>query len=243
MPTRYKPERDHRPLGWGSAERGEADPEVERLVAGLRSNTERIGGAFRQCGRELAYDDLDPLLDRLQVIIIRFVAECRAHPMRTARQLLPTVKEIRQDPERFLIDVGKYSPEAVAIVYEMFLLLFPGKLDLAAFEAGEGSVPSAHDIWAAADVAVGLLEQEAERQNPGRPKMVLVDELAASLAGQFRGLGGHLRRTVSETESGPFLSFVEAVVEPARTLVGVSGYSLNPVTMVRWAHKNVRADD
>lgn len=235
MPTRYKPELDHEPLGWGSEEGGDADAEVERLVAGLRANTNRIVGAFRQCGVELEYDDVGPLLTRLQVLMVKFVAECRAHPMRTARRLRRTVTEIQRNPEAFLRDVGRYSPEASALVYEMFLRLFPGTCDLAAFEAGIGPAPGIANLVRAADAAISVLEHEAERQGKGRPKMALLDQLAMELARQFQGSGGHLRRTVHIEETGPFFSFVEAVVSPARQLVGVSGYSLTTRVIVQRA--------
>jgi hypothetical protein len=237
MPKRYKPELDHRSLGWGSGERGDADAEVDRLVVSLRSSARSIVDAFWQCGVELEDDDLAPLLDRLQFILVKFVADCRAHPMRTARQILPAVKEIKREPQAFLDKIGNLSPEAVALVYEMYLQLFPRKSDLEAFECGLGPAPEAGDIAIAADAALVVLEQEARAQGKGRPKMKLVEELAVALGKQFRGLGGSLGRTYhrSGVERGAFLDFVEAVVGPARALVLRSGYSLTPGTLVSHA--------
>lgn len=241
MPTRYEPELDHKPLGWGSEALGDKDTEVERLVSNLRANKARIVDAFQQCGVELQYDELPPLLLNLQLLLIKFVAKCRAHPLRTPRQLLPTVKEIRHDPQAFLDKMEDYSPEVVALVLEICLRLFPGKYDLETFELGRGTAPDIADIAHAADVAVSVLEEDAKCQKKGRPNMHLVDKLSVKLGKQFRGLGGHLRRTVHDQESGPFLSFVEAAVSPARLLVSLSGYSLNAETMVRHAREARRA--
>lgn len=240
MPTRYEPELDHKPLGWGSEALGDKDAEVERLVSNLRANTGRIMEAFQQCGVELEADDLDPLLDRLEAIVVKFVAECRAHPLRTPLQLLPTVKEVRRDPQAFLDKMEDYSPEAVTLVLQTCLRLFPGKYDLATFELSRGTAPNVADIALAADVAVSEMEDDAKCQKKGRPKMDLVAKLSVKLGKQFGGLGGHLRRTVHDQESGPFLSFVEAVISPARRLVSLSGYSLTAETMVRQARKAPR---
>ena len=254
MPRRYKPELDHRPLRWGKVRhdshgkdqyRGRSHEDdgkqvadqaadVETLVGGLMQSAGKIRSAFGACGVELQDDDLEPLIDRLQVIMVRFVAECRAHPLRTPAQLLPTVKAVQQDPGAFLERMEAYSPEGVAIVYQQYRKLFPGKGDLAAFEAGAGPAPDKDDIKRAAEAAVLMLEQEAELQGRGRPKRERVERLARTLGRQFTGLGGHLRRTVHDGESGPFLAFLEAVVGPARALVSVTGYSLTPATMVRF---------
>ena len=127
----------------------------------------------------------------------------------------------------------------MALVYEMYQRLFPGKCDLAAFELGRGPAPEAGDIAIAADAAIDVLEQEAKAQGRGRPKMVLVEELAVALSKLFRGQGGNLGHTYHRAgiERGAFLDFVEAVVGPARTLVALSGYSLTAATMVRQAQE------
>lgn len=244
MPKAYEPELDHKPLGWGSETRGEEDTEVERLVAALRSNEGAIKDAFLKSGIDLESDDLPELLVRLQLLLIQFVAECRAHPVRTARQILPTVVETKHDPPAFLSTMETYSPEAVALVYEMYQLIFPGKCDLEAFEWGRGPAPEAADIAIAADAAIALLEQEAKAQGRGRPKMGLVEGLAVALSKQFRGLGGSLGRTYHRggLEQGAFLDFVEAIIGPARTLVALSGYSLTAATMVRQAQEALARD-
>lgn len=239
MPKRREPELDHKPLGWGSRPRNKGDKEVALLVQALKSNRPAIRKAFKACGVALKADDAAALFERLQVILIKFVASCRAHPLRTARQLLPTVEAISTDPEAFLATMDTYSPEAVALVYDMYLRLFPDRRDLQAFETGNGPAPESGDIACAADAAIAILEEEAKAQGRGRPKMELVEDLAVALGKQFIGLGGNLGRTYHRSghERGAFLDFIEAVVGPARGLVRLSGYSLTPETMVRQAQQ------
>ena len=243
MPKRYEPELDHKPVGWGTERCGDKDVEIERLVAALRSRSKALTEPFKQCGVDLEADDLDAFLDRLQFIIVKFVACCRAHPLRTPRKLLPTVKLIKEDPGSFLARSEDYSPEAAGLVFAEYRRLFPGRPDLAEFEAWlvseAGSVPTLDpsDIARAADAAIAVLEQQAENWPRGRSAMELVERFSVDLGKLFLGFGGHLRRTVHDGESGPFHAFLTLIAELVRDPLRDTGYTLTPETMVDFARK------
>lgn len=253
MPTLYKAELQHEPLEWGVRERrrqrGEAadsstalarpgkDRDVIGFLWALRSRREAIIAALGKCGVELGRTDRAAFLTEVRFLLAMFVAECRAHPLRTPMMLLPTVKAIRRDPIGFLAKVEDFSPEAVALVYQEYRRLFPARRDLAAFEAGLADPPEAADIALAADAAIAVLEQEADARGKGRTYMKPVEELAVDLGKLFLGYDGHLRRTVHEHESGPFHEFLTVIAEPLRPMLRDTGYTLTPKTMVDFARK------
>jgi hypothetical protein len=176
-------------------------------------------------------------MTELRFLLIRFLAECRAHPKRTPNMLLGTVKEIRGDPAKFLLRVSDYSPEAVALVYSAYRRLFPEQPDLAAFEAGLECAVEASNIRSAADAAIAVLEQAAEERGRGRSRIKLVEDLSAELGKLFVGFDGHLKRTVHDGESGPFHAFLTVVAELVRPFLRDTGYTLTPETMVGFARK------
>lgn len=258
MPTIYDPETNNKPLGWGDRRRRsplfkdgpvaallspDKDTDIIDFARQLRGRRNEIFSSLAKCGLDLCPRDRVDFMVQLKTILISFVAACCAHPLRTPKQLLPTVILIRDNPLSFLEDIGKYSPASTDLVYAGYRKLFPLRNDLEAFEAALGPPPAAADIARAADVVIAAVEQDAEARGRGRPGMALVETLAVELGKLFIWFDGHLKRIVHVEESGPFHTFLKVIAEPVRPLLKDTGYTLTPETMVGYARKALVAGE
>jgi hypothetical protein len=238
MPKRYKPELDFEPLGWGRVGEGDVDTDIENLATTLQEAADLLVAKLEECGTNLEEDDREEFLTDLELFLIRFVADCRAHPLRTSNQLLPTVREIRRDPEKFFREMNSYSPEAIALVYQEYQKAFPGDPELLRWEAAGDQHTPAANIKMAAKAATVMLRGEAKLQGRGRLPLKRVEQLAVDLGRLFLNHGGRLGRShdfLTGEERGPFRGFLEIIASLVSPLVRRTGHHLNCDTMVRRA--------
>lgn len=241
MPTRYQPETDYKPLGWGLAEECDTDTEIEDLSAALHRAADRLVFPLEQCGCKLEEDDREAFLGDLERLIIRFVVKCRAHPLRTPAMLLPTARQIRRNPGGFFGEIEKYSPDVVVLVYREFGRIYPKDM-LLEWEAGKEKAAPVSQAKVAAKAAIDTLKQKAESGKLGRPRQKRVKRLAVKLGKLFLNAGGKLGRTYdynSGQERGPFREFLEQIIGLVEPLIMATGHHLNPDTMVRRAQKKL----
>ena len=116
----------------------------------------------------------------------------------TPRQLIPTVRAIAKDPGAFLVNLGKYDPEAVARVYRAFASRSAEHhSQLEKFEWGTGSAPPAEEIGKAAFFVLDQLREEARViSRRGGQRLALQQELARDLRRIFVHAGGRVTRVV-----------------------------------------------
>jgi hypothetical protein len=245
MPKRYEPELDCEPVGWGVAAEGHTDTEIEELAASFHMVADELVSTVKKCNSKLEEDDGEAFLAELELMLIRFVVECRAHPLRTPAQLLPTARKIRRDPDRFFRDMKNYSPDVVALVYRELGRIIPGEA-LLRWEDGSDRVDPGPETKIAAKAAVAILREEAKEQELGRPRQDRVKRLAEKLGKLFLNAGGKLGRThdfLTGEERGPFREFLELVIGLVTPLVETTGHRLNPDTMLRHAQRKLLLGD
>jgi hypothetical protein len=245
MPKRYRPELDCEPVGWGLAEEGYTDTEIVELAASFNQVAHQLLSTLEKCGSRLEEDDREAFFTELELILIQFVFECRAHPLRTPTQLLPTAREIRRDPDGLFREKQYHSPDVVALVYREFNRMFPGDV-LLRWEAGEEKAAPTLETKLAAKAAITILRQRAKGQKRGRPPQKLVKRLAVKLGKLFLNAGGKLVRThdfLSGEERGPFRDFLELIITLVTPLVMTTGHQPNSDTMVRWAQQKLLPRD
>lgn len=185
--------------------------------------------------RRREYDDVEALIDRVTQRLVQFALECDALPLRTPRKLRATVQAIARHPADFLANVGRYDPEAVALVYAAFTKGSPqNRLLLSSFEADRGAAPPAEAIAQAASVVlVDLEEQISKTDHVGGQTLVLQRNLVRDLASIFVNSGGSLKRSTRFHSAGeefsyhgPFHDFLELVLPPVRTFARKAGFRM-----------------
>ena len=244
MPKRYAAELDHEPLGWGLAEEDNSDNEVEVFVASFTQAADQLVMTLENRGMTLEEGEREAFLGDLEHLLIGFIIKCRAHPLRTPSMLVATAREIKREPDRLFREMNRYSPDAVAIVYQQFNRIFPGDV-LLRWEAEKSGVAPCAETKIAAKAAVDVLRQKAEEQKMGRPRQEEAERFAVKLGALFLNAGGKLGRTrdyLSGQERGPFRQFLQLIIRLVDPLVMTTGHQLNPDTMVRWAQESLLAE-
>jgi hypothetical protein len=186
-----------------------------------------------------AHDDLRSLIELVTRRLIDFALVCDAIPMRTPLKLMATVRDIAKRPTEFLSDVGRYDPEAVALVYDAFTRGSPeNRLILSQFEAGEDTRPPEEDIAQAAfKVLDDLTEQIEDDPRVGGQTLILQRELIQDLAKLFLRCGGSLKRSTQFNNDlpakysyqGPFHDFLKLVLVPARSFASKAGFKMESI--------------
>ncbi len=67
MPKRYKPELDCEPVGWGRADEGDADTDIEDLAAAVQDAADFLVAKLEECGGKLDEDDREAFLGDLEL--------------------------------------------------------------------------------------------------------------------------------------------------------------------------------
>ncbi|WP_421693936.1 hypothetical protein [Aestuariivirga sp.] len=200
--------------------------------------------------RLLEFDDCAALIAQLRRRLTDFALNCNAMPLRTPRQLMPTVRAIAESPLVFLEHVGNYDPEAVARVYGAFIgdSVERSKV-LEDFEWGKGPPP---DLEAIAEAVVKVVNELAleisDASHRGGQRLVLQNELILDLAGIFESFGGKIvritrfdpQRQPSYVEDGPFHQFLKIVVPPARASARRAGFRMQSIRSLAGIPRKMR---
>jgi hypothetical protein len=220
MPTTYKPTTDHSPLDWGDA--------AERIKSFLHNSHQ----ALKTFASDRGDDALEAWREQIESELIRFVAFCRARPLRTPNKLVGTLRKIVRDPEHFLQHVNAYDPEVADRLYAAYSQHSPAhNQELLRFEAGLGKL-SKDALSLAANEAIERLGREKEQQKSikgenRRPPDTVLQHFTEMVLQLFISGGG----TPTATRDGKFWKFAtllrEAVKQDIR-LTG-SGFMIEPV--------------
>jgi hypothetical protein len=232
MPQHYKAVTDHSPIDY----RKDLNS-IPRHFRGKGEHFLAIYDRWKMPAPE--HDDLRALIEQVTRRLIDFALTCDAIPMRTPHKLKATVKEVAKRPSEFLSDVGRYDPEAVALVYDAFTRGSPeNRLIFLQFEAGLGPPPPAEAIAEAASKVLGDLAEQA-KNNPGvgGQTLVLQRELIQDLAAIFLRFGGSLKRSTQFDNSvlgervykGPFHDFLKLVLPPVRQFARKAGFKMESI--------------
>lgn len=232
MPRHYKAVTDHRPIDYGQDLRS-----IARYFRGKGDNFRAIFARWKL--RPLENDDAGALIEQVTRRLIDFALVCDAIPMRTPLKLRATVREIAKRPAKFLSDVGRYDPEAVALVYDAFTRGSPdNRLVLSQFEAGANTRPPEDAIARAASEVLADLEKQIEDDpRVGGQTLVLQRDLIQDLAVIFVKFGGSLKRSTQFNVNlpamyeyhGPFHDLLELVLVPARLFARKAGFKLESI--------------
>jgi hypothetical protein len=158
MPTRYKPVLDHEPLAWtGGEERAGLADRLEQRLEQYEIELAQL------CGAAEEDDDLAAWRRDLRVRLLRFMALCRAEPLRSPNKVLATLKWIERSPEVFLDRMGKCDPVAMALWIRAFTgLSRTHQRRWLEFESGSpDATPSPWDVSRAAREAMTRIVKAA----------------------------------------------------------------------------------
>lgn len=229
MPTRYKPITDHRSIEYRRA-LTRITVRIAKLKADLKTLLEADIGPFDD-------DDIASIAERVRQTLICFALNCNAYPLRTPRKHMATVRDIVEDPGAFLKNSGSYDPAVVNMIVGCCAAASLANLRaLLESEIGQGSGPSLGEIRKAAEVVLVRLEEEAAAtKTGGRPEVTLRKQLAVDLGTLYHSIGGHIVRSVHDSETGPFHRFLTLYVPIARPFARKAGFALTIETMVREA--------
>ena len=235
MPKHYKPIVGHKPAV-SVAELDAIEDHLENIRGELKDLFERWKL------KKMDFDDWGPFISQIKRRLIEFVLHCDALPLRTPRQLIPTVRVIANDPCAFLENVGRYDPEAAAGVYGAFANRSAQHYSqLEKFEWGSGPAPAAEEIANAAHFFLAQLQEEARLfSRRGGQRLLLQQELARDLRRIFVQAGGrvtrvvrfNLDRTSEENEDGPFHAFLRLVLPPVRPFATRAGFRMTSIRIL-----------
>ena len=223
---------NHAPMDFGH--------DLDEIQAYLTERADDLVAIFqRRKLRPLEFDEVGPLIAQLQRRLIGFAFDCNALPLRTPRQLIPTVKAIAKDPATFLARVGEYDPEAVARIYGAYAGDSEERRKiLEDFEWGKGDPPPVEAIVLAAKKVLADLEAEKRKtSHQGGQTLVLQNALILDLARIFENHGGRLSRNTrfvaqklpESVEDGPFHDFLGIVVPPVRASAERAGFRMRSI--------------
>jgi AcrR family transcriptional regulator len=232
MPRHYKAVTDHRPIDYAK--------DLNAIHRYFKGKTNRLLSIYRRWKLSPPnHDDTRAIIEQVTRRLIDFALACDAFPKRTRRQLMATVKEISKRPVAFLVNTGKYDPEAVARVYEAFARGSPeNRLTLSLFEVGRGPPPPAEALGQAASRAMEeLAKQIAEDSQVGGQTLVLQREVIEDLSAIFLQFGGTLKRSTQchddplteFTYQGPFHDFLKLVLPPVRPFARKAGFKMESI--------------
>jgi len=232
MSRHYNAKTDHSPIDY--------DKDLNAISRYFRGKGDQFQAIYRRWKLPVPeHDDVGTLIEQVTRRLIDFALVCDAVPMRTPRKLMATVKEMANRPAKFLSDVGRHDPEAVALVYDAFTRgSAENRLVLSQFEAGEDIRPPAEAIAEAATKVLGDLAKQS-KNNPGvgGQTLVLQRELIQDLAVIFLRFGGSLKRSTQfnielpakYSYHGPFHDFLKLVLFPARPFARKAGFKMESI--------------
>ena len=230
MPQHYKAVTEHKSIDYDKDLRS-----IARYFRGKGDNFRAIFDRWKLC--PLEDDDVGALVEQVARRLIEFALDCDAQPMRTPRKLMPTIIAIGNDPANFVENCKDFDPEAVELIFLVFVLLQQeNRMRLLLFEAGiVPSLPVEGIAQAAGIVFVGLIDQAEHDAHVGGQHLELRAALVRDLAKLFEEFGGAVKLSTrldptardGFSYEGPFHDFLDLVLPIVMPFAAKAGFKKN----------------
>jgi hypothetical protein len=237
MTKRYKPLIDYKSLDSDYKSVG-CESELDKIEAYVNNTLDLACEQLNICGVTTEDIDRERLSSDLSAKLVRFALYCNAHPSRSPKMVMATVKKIGRDPQAFLDDSESYDPEAETMVLgETARLSFESAALVQQYVLGVGPAPDISQIAEAVPFVLAELGREMQEMKGGRPLLAFQSELACDLGIIFRAQGGKLRRNPKQIKTMPFRSFIELMIEVVQPFAWKAGFALTATTMIEKAQE------